>query len=147
MQPVASMGCGCEPDDKTRFDLGKYALEGRSGHVVTLVNDDLPVLGHQIIHRSLTCQALDHCDIDFALDGFFTGTELADLPWIESEEQRELRAPLIRKGLAVYEDERVAATLGDEIRTDDGLAGTRWRDKHSDVLRQDRVGRALLDGR
>ena len=112
--------------------------------MVTFVDDDLPILSDDIIDRSPTCQALDHRDVEAAFRAPLARAELADLSLIESEEQRELRAPLIHKRLPMNEDERVAATLRYEVAAHDRLAGTRRCDEGPHVMREDRLSRALL---
>ena len=89
--------------------------------MVTFVDDDLPILSDDIIDCSPMRQTLDHRDVEASIRAPLARAELADLSWIESEKQRELRAPLIHKRLPMNEDERVAMTRRDEIAAHDGL--------------------------
>src|SRR5229473_450857 len=69
MVPIASLGRRGQPDDVTRLRRRQYALERDRREMVALIDDDLPIAGHEICDGLLAHQALDHRDVDPAGGG------------------------------------------------------------------------------
>ena len=145
MMTVAPLRRRGKPDDVPGLYLAKHALELHRGEVMALVDDHLTVAGDEIGDGVLAHEALDHRDVDAARGRALRTSDLPDLLSIEAEEQRELRQPLIEKGLSMDEDQRAARSRCDEVRADHRLADARWRDEDACVVREQRASRRLLD--
>ena len=114
--------------------------------MVTFVDDDVSVPGHEIIDLPLSDEALDHRHIEAAVRFTFAPAHLTHVLLIDSEEHRELRDPLVEKVLAVDEDQRAPSALRDQVGAENGLPDARRADEHAKVMRQQRVDRILLYG-
>ena len=62
---------------------------------MTLVDDHVTVVGHDVIHLVATSKALDHGDVEFALRLAFSASDLTDFLGLEVQKQRELGDPLL----------------------------------------------------
>ena len=144
---IAALRCRGQPDDVTRLHRRQHALERDRREMVALVDDDLPVAGHEIRDGLLAHQALDHRDVDPAGGVALSGTDLPDLLGVDTEEHGELRAPLVEQRSSVHQDQRAAGTGGHQIRADDGLADARRGDENAAVAREKRTGRLILNRR
>ena len=114
--------------------------------MVALIDNDLPVAGHEIRDGLPAYQALDHRDVDPAGGVALSGTDLPDRLGVNTEED-ELRTPLVEQRSSMYQDQRAAGTGGHQIRTNDCLAGARRGDKNAAVAREKRAGCLILNRR
>jgi hypothetical protein len=89
--------------------------------MVALVDDDLPIARHEISNGLLAHEALDHGDVDPTGGVALSTTDLPDRLDVDSEEESELRAPLVEQRLPVHQDQRAAGTGGHQIDAHDGL--------------------------
>ena len=64
MVPVFALRRGGQAGDVTRFDLPEHLLEAHGRNVVTLVHDDVTVVGDHIVHELLSIQTLDDCNVN-----------------------------------------------------------------------------------
>jgi hypothetical protein len=79
MAPIAALRrCG-QPGDVTRLRRRQHALERDCRQMVALVDNDLPVAGHEIRDGLPAYQALDHRDTDPAGGAALSRTDLPDL--------------------------------------------------------------------
>src|SRR3989304_1875779 len=115
--------------------------------MMALVDDDLPVVRHDVLHRALADQALDHCDAQPAIPGLLPSSNLAYPPRVNAQEQGELCQPLVEKRAPVDQDQRAAAAFRDQVRANDGFAYTGWGDEDADVLCNERARGPLLQRR
>ena len=106
-----------------------------------------PVAGHKICDGLLAHQALDHRDVDPAGGVALSGTDLPNLLGVNSEENGELRAPLVEQRFPVHQDQRAAGTGGHQVRANDSLADARRRDENAAVAREKRAGCLILNRR
>ncbi len=144
--PISPLRSGGQADEVARLHLGEYALERDCRQMVTFVDDDVSVPGDEIIDLPLSDEALDHRHIEPAVRFTFAPAHLTHVLLIDSEEHRELRDPLIEKGLAVDEDQRAPSALRDQVGAENGLPDAGRADEHANVMRQQRVDRLLLYG-
>ena len=112
------------------------SLEGERGQVVAFVDHDQPVATEECVEVIDCFEALDHCEVDDSGELAPAAAFLADLLRGESEQCRELSAPLFEQWLAVCEDERRELPLRDQRARDDGLAGSGWRDENAVIVRE-----------
>ena len=147
MASIASLRRRGQPDDVTRLRRRQHALERDRREMVALVNDNLPVAGHEIRHRLLAHQALDHRDVDPAGGVALSRTDLPDQLGVDTQEHGELRAPLVEQRSSVHQDQRAAGTGGHQIRANDGLADARRGDENAAVAREKRAGCLILNRR
>ena len=58
--------------------LARYFLEAACGYMVTLVNDQVSILSHQVVNHPFADQALDHRHIDQTRWPLLTTSDPAD---------------------------------------------------------------------
>src|SRR5260370_28278184 len=104
MVAVASVRRRRKPDDVPSLDLGQHALEGDRRQMVALVHDHLSIAGHEIRDLPAANEALDHGDVESAVGGSLSRTDLANLLGADTAEQGELNEPLVQQGLTVREE-------------------------------------------
>ena len=68
---------------------------------MALIDYDLPVLTHEVLHAVFPNEALDHCDIQEAVAGLLAGADLTDRAGLESKEEGQLGDPLIEERSSV----------------------------------------------
>ena len=111
---------------------------------MTFIDDDQAVRGGEFGEVVASGEALDHRDVDDAAGAVAASAEPADLVGSEVEMGDESVLPLFDKGLAVGDHQRRDAMRRDERATDDGLAGTGWRDQHPEIVVCQHVDRGRL---
>ncbi len=67
--------------------------------MVALVDDDLTVVGDDVLDTVLADEALDHRDVEPAVTGLLARSDLADLLRFDAQEQRQLSQPLVEQRL------------------------------------------------
>ena len=67
-----------QTDNELRFDLPHDLLETEGGQVVTLIHDDVSILGNTVPHFAVTMQALKQGDIDKSLPLVLASRNLAN---------------------------------------------------------------------
>ena len=77
----------------------------------------------------------------------FSPPDSTDVLLVDAEEHRKLCDPLVEVRPPVHEDEGAAAPLGDEVRSQDGLADSGRRDEDADVFLEENLRCLLLDRR
>ena len=107
---IASLRRRGQPNDVSRLCRRQHALERDRWQMMALVHDDLPVAGHEIRNGFLAHQALDHRDVDSAGGVALSVTDLPNLLGVDSQEDGELRAPLVEQRFPVHQDQRAAGT-------------------------------------
>src|ERR1700730_9764286 len=115
--------------------------------MVAFVHNYLTVGPHDVIDAPPSSQALDHRHIETPVRLAPTTTNLADLSLVDTKEHGELGDPLIQKRTAMYENQRVPCTLGDQVGSKDSLADAWRRAEDSDIVLEHRSRRLLLDYR
>jgi len=144
--PIAAVGRRREAQDVAGAHLAEYTLERNRRNVVTLVDDDVSVAGHDILDTSLPDQALDHGDVQPAVGLSLASADPPDFLLPEAQEHRQLRDPLVEERPSVNHDQGASSSLGDEVRAQHGLADA-WRcDEHADFVIEKGPCRLLLDG-
>lgn len=130
-----------------RLHLGQDSLEGDGRQMVALINDDMAIVGDEVIYLLLADEALDHGDIESAIELALTPSNPTDALRIEVEEHRQLRHPLLEERFTMNQNQRTAGALCDEVGAEDGLSDPRRADEYAGVMLQKRAGGVLLDGR
>src|SRR4051812_1216581 len=115
--------------------------------MVALVDDHVPIACDAVIHLSFADEALDHRHVESASGPTLPAAGHPDTLLLDSEEHRELRHPLIEQRLSVYQHERIAGALRDQVCAQDGLPDSRRRHEDTDIVLQNRARGLLLDGR
>lgn len=113
MSVLASGRCR-ESNNVLRFRLAHNLLEGDGRKVVAFVDDDVPVVGHEVLHFLVAVEALNHRNIDLTSPLRLACSDLPDVVEREVEEHREALAPLIKKLLAMDQHQRVDGPLGNQ---------------------------------
>lgn len=113
---------------------------------MALVNDDMPVAGDDVVDLLVAKQALDHRDVELAVRLALPAADLTHAFRIDSQEERELRHPLVEQRSPMNEDECAPRALRDDVGADDGLAHARRRDKDAYVMSEHRIRGLLLQG-
>src|SRR5258708_17928136 len=114
---------------------------------MALVDDDVTVVGYEVVDPPVADQALDHCNVEPTVRLPLAAADLADLLRLDPQEQSQLRNPLIQERTAVDQNERAPSSLRNEIGTHDRLPDARRRREYADVVRQHRPPRLLLEWR
>ena len=144
IMPVTPMRRRREPDDVVRLDFVEHTFERHRRHVVTFVDNHLPIARDDVINAVLADQALDHGDVNPPGTDAVAAADLADLFLVHSQEHRQLSPPLVQERLPMHQDERAArarpgqiemqrvATARDvsprRVRRDDALRRRRLRE-------------------
>jgi hypothetical protein len=63
--------------------------------VVTLVDDHVTIIGHEVVHLVAASEALNHGDVELAVRFAFSSSDLTDPLGFEVQKQRELGDPLL----------------------------------------------------
>jgi hypothetical protein len=125
-----------------RSDLTGGILERRGGQMMALVHEDQPVAGGQLRHVLATGQRLQGDDVD---DSTQRRSASAELACANAEDVPDPTSPLVRQGLAVHQDQRRDAMLGDQRATHDRLTGARFCDLYPELVSSEvRDGRGLI---
>ena len=132
-----------QPDDESGLGLARDLLEAVRRQVMTLVDDQVAVVGHAIIDDALPDEALNDRDVEQSGRPASPAADATNRLRGHAEERRESLDPLIEQLTPMDEHQRVHAALGDEPRGDDRLAERRRGGQHAGVVRQHRVGRRL----
>lgn len=119
--------------------MREHTFERDRGKVVTLVDDHVTVVGKDVVGGFRAHEVLNHRNVELTVWATFACTDLSDVSWIDAEEDRELRDPLIQQRLPVDKDQRATGPRRDEIGADDRLTDARRRDEDTDVMREDRT--------
>ena len=93
--PVLTGGCRREPGHIARPGLPEHSLEAHRRDVVALVDENVPVIGDEILDLAARAQALQHADVDRAPALVAATSELTDRAWRDVEERRQPLPPLI----------------------------------------------------
>src|SRR5487761_487049 len=123
-----------EPRHEPRPCLPEHSIEAHGRNVVALVDQDVPVIGDQILDLALGTETLQHADVDCALAFVPTRTELSDRARRNVEKSGKALPPLIGQLLAVHEHQRVYAALGDEPGADHRLTEGGRCGQHAEVV-------------
>ena len=103
-----------------------------------VVSDQLSIMGNfdygQASDLVATDEALDHRHVDPAGNLVLASADLTDVFGCEVEKDGQLDPPLVEKLRPVDQNQRAAPAACDQLRTDHGLARTRWCDEDADVV-------------
>ena len=140
-------GHGCrQPGDVPRLgSVGDLRETGRRD-VVAFVHHHVTVVRDAVVHLPIPDQALNHGDVDPALELLATAAQTTDLTFRNVEKLAQPVAPLLHELLAVNKDQGVDAALGDQPGGDDCLSECGRRGQNAGVVRQHGGGRHLLFG-
>jgi hypothetical protein len=125
-EAVAPGGGGGEAEPELRGDRLDGVLVGGGAEVMTLVDDDVPVIVGEGGDVVASGQRRKQRDVDGAGELAPAAAELAGL---EAEELRDTHAPLVGEGFAVDEDQGRCTAFGDHGAAHDGLPGAGRGDK------------------
>ena len=146
---VAILPCHGRGQAEHIFRLGgaSHGLKADGGQVVTFVNNELPVSGHDVGHLALPDQALDGRNIDETRRPLLSTADDPNTICLDVEEGAQPRHPLIQQLLPMHQDQRIGVSLGYQSASDDGLAECRRGCEHASVVRHQGIhGRLLLLG-
>jgi len=104
---------------------------------MAFIGDDMTITADSIVDPSLADQALNHRNVQAAVQTALSGTDLADVLGLDAEEQRQLRDPLVEERLAVNQNQRVPASRSDKIGPNHSLADTRRCDEDTSLMRKE----------
>ena len=138
---------GCrQPGDVLRLgSVGDLRETGRRD-VVAFVHHHVAVVRDAVVHLPVPDQALNHGDVDPALELLATAAQTTDLTFRNVEKLAQPVAPLLHELLAVNENQGVDAALGDQPGGDDRLSECGRRGQNAGVVRQNGGGCHLLFG-
>lgn len=136
-----------ETQHVSRLDLGQYPLERHRRDVMALVDDHVPVGGNHVVNLALPSEALDHRHVQRAVRLSFPTSDPTDVLFVDAKKHAKLGNPLVEQRPPVHEDEGAAASLGDEVRSQDSLADSGRRDEDASVFLEKNLGCLLLDRR
>lgn len=94
---VLALRRGGQPDDVARLHLPQHLLEAHRREVVTFIDDDVAVVGHEVVHDLLAVQTLDDVDIDDPGATSASTTDLVNTLDGQIQKCSEPFAPLIQK--------------------------------------------------
>jgi hypothetical protein len=134
----ASHGRG-QPEDIARLCPTGDKLKARCRKVVTLVDDKMTIVRHQIRYFTLTHEALDQRDIDNAGRLPASATDDADVLRIDIEKCPQPLHPLGEQLATMDKNERIAPSSRDERGSHNRLAEGRRRSEHAMVMRPEGV--------
>jgi hypothetical protein len=115
-----------------------------AGRWWAFVDHDLAVARHDVVHPSLSHEALQHADVEATVRRPLAGADPTDLLRLQSQKHRELRQPLIQERPAMHQDERAAPAGCDEPGRDHRLSDTWRRDEDPGVVGEEGLRRSLL---
>ena len=107
--------------------------------MVTLVDDKMTVVRHQVRYFTLTYEALDQRDINDAGRRLASATDDADVLRIDIEKCPQPLHPLGEQLTTMDKNERIAPSLRNERGSHNRLAESRRRCEHAVVMRQEGV--------
>ena len=139
LQPVSPLRRRGQPQPASRRDLPHHPLDRRRRHVVALVHDHQPVPGRHLDHIVPPCQRLHRRNVDHTPALLAAATEL---PRLDTQQVRDLPAPLLGQGGPVHQHEGRHPDAGRIGAGDDRLAGPRRRHEHPEVV-ADQVSQRL----
>ena len=135
---------GRQPQHVLRPRPPRDLLEAVRGQVVALVDDEVAVVGHAVVHDALAHQALNERHVELPVGLRFPPPIRPIRLRGSTEKRRQALHPLIEQLLSMHEHQRVDAALGDQPRGDDRLAEGGRGGQHTGVVRQQRVRGGLL---
>ena len=97
--------------------------------MVTLIDDNLPVVSYAVIDPSFADEALKHRHVEATIPRPLGSTDLSDQLQLDSKEDGKLRSPLVQERLTMHKDQRAAATFRNEPGSYHGFSGARWGDQ------------------
>ena len=111
---------------------------------MALVDDDVPVVLHELAGLTLPRERLHHRDVDLAGGLGFAAPDGADHALADAQEGLQPRLPLLEQFGAMYQHQCVHAASGDQRRGRDGLAERGRRAQDSRVVAEHCGNRRLL---
>jgi hypothetical protein len=96
------------------FHFSHRLLEGKSGDVVTFVNDDLTVFGNEVLHRFLLIETLNDRNIDTSCPTHFSAANVSNRVCGHVQEHGQPFLPLIERLPPVNQNQRIDTTFSDE---------------------------------
>ena len=141
---VLALRRGGQADDVASFHLPQHLLEAHRREMVTLIDNDVTVVRHEVVHDLLAVQALDDGDIDNVRGASASTADLADALDGQIQKRSEPLAPLIQELAAMHEDERVGFARGNESRGHNRFAEGSGRAKDAFVVCEHGVRHGLL---
>jgi hypothetical protein len=84
--PILPSDRGGQPENELGFGASGDALEADCGQMMTFIDDEMPVLGDEVVDFAIPNQALDHCDVDDAARLALAATNHANLIWFNLQE-------------------------------------------------------------
>ena len=133
-----------QPRNESRLGLAGHLLEAPRRQVVTLVDDQVAVVGQAVLDDTLSDKTLDEGDVEQSSRPGLAAADPTDRLRREVEERGQALDPLVEQLTPVHEHERIHAALCDEPGGDHRLAKRRRGSQHTGVVRQHRVCRCLL---
>ena len=141
---VLALWGGGEPGHMTRLHLPEHLLETHGRKMVALVDDDMAIVGHQIIHDLLPVETLDDRDIQGPIGAAPSSPDLPDALEGKIQERRQPLPPLVQELSAMHEHQGVHATRGDEPGGHDRFPKGGRGGQDAVVMSQQVVGGGLL---
>ena len=125
---------GGQAEDVPRLAATRHRLEAYRRQVVTLVDDEVTIVGDHVIHLPLAHQALNDGDVDDTGRAALAAADLADPLGREIEKTGKPGEPLVEELAAMNQDEGVGSAGVDQGRGDYRLAECGGRRQHSSVV-------------
>ena len=105
---------------------------------MTLVDNQVAVVGDEVADLAVAHEALDQRDVDPPCRLALSAADRADVAVLHGQKRLKALAPLVDELAAMNENQRVDTTCGDHARADDGLAERRRGGQHAAVVGFDR---------
>src|SRR6185437_3438592 len=87
--------------------LSEHLLKAHCGKMVALVDDDVSVIGNQIVHNLLSIQTLDKGHVDYPVRAAASSANLADALDGQIQERSKPLAPLVQKLAAMHQHQGI----------------------------------------
>ena len=135
-----------QPHNESRLGLAYHLLEAPRRQVVTLVDDQVAVVGQAVLDDTFPDETLDNGDVEQSGRPGLASADSTDRLWGQVEERREALDPLLEQRTPMHKHERAYTALCDEPGGDHRLAKRRRGGQHAGVVSQHRGCRRLLLG-
>lgn len=121
-------------------------LEREGGYMVTLVDNHLAVVRHDVAYDTLAHEALHDCDVDDAVRRALASADYSDRSVIDAQKRGQAIAPLIEQLSPVNDDQRIGLPRGNHCGCNDRLAERRGGAQNTDFVFQHRINSQSLVG-
>jgi len=115
-----------QAEDEPRLGAFQDGVEGNRSHVMTFVDDDLPVCFDDWIDSAMPRQGLHHGNVDLTGTPRHATADGPDHMRIDTKECLESLLPLRAQVAAMHQDQRIDASTCDHRSGDHRLAERRW---------------------